>query len=146
MIVWKQGMSIRPIIFHYIYFCNRKFPPIASTCVPLLMLVSLDFRYCTLQTVFQFIHFLLKTGIFLCFSNNKEHTLHVLSAKYSSGHSSNAALMNRDRFLLSAQVDLVLRCTEWHKKTGTFEKPNKNWRNPRKKNLLTEIEPLQLAF
>jgi len=26
--------------------------------------------------------------------------------------------------------------TGWHKKTGTFEKPNKNWRNPRKKNLL----------
>jgi len=23
--------------------------------------------------------------------------------------------------------------TGWHKKTGTFEKPNKNWRNPRKK-------------
>jgi len=23
--------------------------------------------------------------------------------------------------------------TEWHKKTGTFEKPNKNWRNPRRK-------------
>ena len=32
------------------------------------------------------------------------------------------------------------------KKTGTFEKPNKNWRNPRKKNLLTETEPSQLAF
>jgi hypothetical protein len=32
------------------------------------------------------------------------------------------------------------------KKTGTFEKPNKSTRNPRKKNLLTEIEPLQLAF
>jgi hypothetical protein len=29
-------------------------------------------------------------------------------------------------------------------KTGTFEKPNKNCRNPRK-ILLTEIEPLQLA-
>jgi len=27
-------------------------------------------------------------------------------------------------------------CTGWHKKTGTFEKPNKNWRNPRKKKLL----------
>ena len=27
-------------------------------------------------------------------------------------------------------------------KTGTFEKPNKNWRNPRKE-ILTEIEPLQ---
>ena len=39
-----------------------------------------------------------------------------------------------------------LSCTEWHKKTGTFEKRNKNWRNPRKKNLLTEIESLQLAF
>jgi len=24
-------------------------------------------------------------------------------------------------------------CTGWYKKTGTFEKPNKNWRNPRKK-------------
>ena len=35
--------------------------------------------------------------------------------------------------------------TGWHKKKGTFEKPNKKWRNPRKK-LLTEIEPLQLAF
>ena len=23
--------------------------------------------------------------------------------------------------------------TGWHKNTGTFEKPNKNWRNPRKK-------------
>ena len=23
--------------------------------------------------------------------------------------------------------------TGWHKKTGTFENPNKNWRNPRKK-------------
>ena len=30
-------------------------------------------------------------------------------------------------------------------KTGTFEKPNKNLRNTKKK-LLTEIEPLQLAF
>ena len=37
--------------------------------------------------------------------------------------------------------------TGWHKKTRTFEKPNKNWRNPRKKeNVLTEIKPLQLAF
>ena len=35
--------------------------------------------------------------------------------------------------------------TGWYKKSRTFEKPNKNWRNPRKKNL-TEIEPLQLAF
>jgi len=26
--------------------------------------------------------------------------------------------------------------TEWHKKTGTFEKPNKNWRNPRKKKFV----------
>jgi len=35
----------------------------------------------------------------------------------------------------------VFHCTHsngtgWHKKMGTFEKPNKNWRNPRKKNLL----------
>ena len=25
----------------------------------------------------------------------------------------------------------------WHKKTGTFEKPNKNWRNPKKKKIFT---------
>ena len=24
----------------------------------------------------------------------------------------------------------------WHKKTGTFEKPNKNWRNPRKNKII----------
>ena len=36
--------------------------------------------------------------------------------------------------------------TEWHKKNGTFEKPNKNLRNPKKKKILTEIQPLQLAF
>jgi len=35
--------------------------------------------------------------------------------------------------------------TGGHKK-WELEKPNKNWRNPRKKKLLTEIEPLQLAF
>ena len=37
---------------------------------------------------------------------------------------------------------LIQRDTK--QKTGTFEKPNKNWRN--KKKILTEIEPLQLAF
>ena len=26
--------------------------------------------------------------------------------------------------------------TGWHKKTGTFETPNKNWRNPRKKKFI----------
>ena len=32
------------------------------------------------------------------------------------------------------------------KRTETFEKANKNLRNPRKKHLLKEIEPLQLVF
>ena len=31
-------------------------------------------------------------------------------------------------------------------KTGTFEKPNKKLKKSKKKKLLTEIEPLQLAF
>ena len=43
-------------------------------------------------------------------------------------------------------LHVMLLSTEWHKKTGTFEKPNKNWRNQKKKNVLTETEPLQLAF
>ena len=42
------------IIFHYIHFCTRKFPPIAGSFLPFLMLVSLDFRYCTLETVHSF--------------------------------------------------------------------------------------------
>jgi len=35
-------------------------------------------------------------------------------------------------------------CTEWHKKTGTFEKPNKNWRN--KKKLLQKLNHYNLPF
>ena len=104
-------MGIRPIIFHYIQLCIGKFPPIAGSCVPFLMLVSQDFRYCALETVFQFIHFFLKTGIFLYFSNNRKPTLLVLLAKYRSGQFSNAALTNCDHFLLSALADLLLRCT-----------------------------------
>ena len=37
---------------------------------------------------------------------------------------------NTKRFF-EAETKLIY--TEWHKKAGTFEKPNKNWRNPRKK-------------
>ena len=36
--------------------------------------------------------------------------------------------------------------TEWHKKTGTFEKPNKNWRNPRKKNYWRKLNHYNLPF
>ena len=36
--------------------------------------------------------------------------------------------------------------TEWHKKTGTFEKTQQKLKKSKKKYLLTEIEPLQLAF
>jgi hypothetical protein len=75
------------------------------------MLVSLDFRYCTLETVFQFINFLLKRSIFPYFSNNKDPTLHVLSAKYRAGQFSTEALIDCDHFLVSAQVDKLLRCT-----------------------------------
>ena len=39
----------------------------------------------------------------------------------------------------------MLTDTGWHKKTGTFEKPNKI-EEILKKKILTEIEPLQLAF
>ena len=45
-------------------------------------------------------------------------------------------------FWLNCRILLVQSDT---KKTGTFEKHNKNWRNQKKK-ILTEIEPLQLAF
>ena len=51
-----------------------------------------------------------------------------------------------DRHKYLNAVGALKPYTGLHKKTGTFEKPNKNWRNPKKKNLLAEIEPLQLAF
>jgi len=38
------------------------------------------------------------------------------------------------------------RGTEWHKKTGTFEKPNKNWRNPRKKIYWQKLNHYNLPF
>jgi len=43
---------------------------------------------------------------------------------------------NSDEFVMKRKLtgfnnrDCMYR---WHKKTETFEKPNKNWRNPRKK-------------
>jgi len=40
----------------------------------------------------------------------------------------------------------ILLYTEWHKKTGTFEKPNKNWRNPRKKNYRQKLNHYNLPF
>ena len=36
--------------------------------------------------------------------------------------------------------------TEWHKKKGTFEKPNKNWRNPRKKIYWQKLNHYNLPF
>ena len=50
-------------------------------------------------------------------------------------------------------VHIVLWCqcclrrnTEWHKKNGNFWKTQQKLKKSKKKNLLTEIEPLQLAF
>jgi len=36
--------------------------------------------------------------------------------------------------------------TGWHKKTGTSEKPNKNWRNPRKKIYWQKLNHYNLPF
>jgi len=64
--------------------------------------------------------------------------LRVLSAKYRSGQFSNAALTNCDHFLLSAEVDLLLRCAwlwcwaqcaEWAQKlTFISSLPSQYWK------------------
>jgi len=36
--------------------------------------------------------------------------------------------------------------TGWHKKMGTFEKPNRNWRNPRKKMYWQKLNHYNLPF
>ena len=43
--------------------------------------------------------------------------------------------IKKDLFIIlkNVRVRVVLCSTGWHKKTETFENPNKNWRNPRKK-------------
>ena len=55
-----------------------------------------------------------------------------------------------DRFpkytLRSNWVSLVFVYTEWHKKNGNFWKTQQKLKKSKKKNLFTEIEPLQLAF
>ena len=43
-------------------------------------------------------------------------------------------------------LQIVTSYTEWHKKNGNFWKPQQKLKKSKKKNLLTEIEPLQLAF
>jgi len=43
-------------------------------------------------------------------------------------------------------VRSVYSYTGWHKKTGTFEKPNKNWRNPRKKMYWQKLNHYNLPF
>jgi len=45
-----------------------------------------------------------------------------------------------------SSVKRSLNCTGWHKKTGTFEKPNKNWRNPRKKMYWQKMNHYNLPF
>ena len=43
-------------------------------------------------------------------------------------------------------IFLLQHSTGWHKKTRTFEKPNKNWRNPRKKNYWQKMNHYNLPF
>ena len=45
-----------------------------------------------------------------------------------------------------AQYQGLTLYTGWHKKNGNFWKPQQKLKKSKKKNLLTEIEPLQLAF
>jgi len=39
---------------------------------------------------------------------------------------------NNNRHCTCSRPIYIFDNTEWHKKKGTFEKPNKNWRSPRK--------------
>ena len=48
---------------------------------------------------------------------------------------------NTNVFSMSSIIDI-----RWYKKTGTFEKPNKNWRNPRKKNYWQKLNHYNLPF
>jgi len=42
--------------------------------------------------------------------------------------------------------DTMKQCTGWHKKTGTLEKPNKNWRNQRKNIYWQKLNHYNLPF
>ena len=46
----------------------------------------------------------------------------------------------------NAVYNTVNLYTGWHKKNGNFWKTQQKFKKSKKKNLLTEIEPLQLAF
>ena len=46
----------------------------------------------------------------------------------------------------SAHKENLRHNTGWHKKTGTFENPNKNWRNPRKNIYWQKLNHYNLPF
>jgi len=53
--------------------------------------------------------------------------------------------IDTNRKLVSFNIKISI-CTWWHKKTGTFEKTNKNWRNPRKKIYWQKLNHYNLPF
>ena len=52
----------------------------------------------------------------------------------------------RCRVAVATTYCTVTANTEWHKNTGTFEKPNKKWRNPRKKIYWQKLNHYNLPF
>jgi len=55
------------------------------------------------------------------------------NATYLTHSQGNATYLTHCQSNATYLTHLFLLGTGWHKKTGNIEKPNKNWRNPKKK-------------
>jgi len=89
------------------------------------------FCFCTvgylLPPIWGSIHHMLHNSIRSSFHHIVGSDMHLHTPLPSLPHSCRKAFC-------PPQSNTILTNTGWHKKTGTFEKPNKNWRNPTKKN------------
>ena len=66
-------------------------------------------------------------------------------SKYKRLEGLKSIYYNSITFFLTFRGPCIIS-TEWQKKTGTFEKPNKNWRNPRKKIYWQKLNHYNLPF
>ena len=89
------------------------------------------------------------------FSSSLRAEIQEMSVKYLQYIQHSRSRLNTDNLRIkqtlhvftNCQSRCAVGCTEWHtKKRGNFWKTQQKLKKSKEENLLTEIEPLQLAF
>ena len=86
------------------------------------------------------------------FQSNQSHTWLRIRQNITKSNTQRTVIKNINTIECNAKyqcnsLSLVVPYHKgWHKKIGTFEKPNKNWRNPRKKIYWQKLNHYNLPF